>query len=146
MDDDLQRTAERVAAAMVEHDVAARDAGIRLLDVWPGGARVGMTVAERHLNGHGIVHGGYLFFLADAAFAFACNSRGTSTVAAGGDVSFLRPARLGDELLAEASERALAGRSGLYDVTVRIPGGEVVAEFRGRSRAVPYLSQPESGG
>jgi acyl-CoA thioesterase len=101
-------------------------------------------VARTHLNGHGIVHGGYLFFLADAAFAFACNSRGISTVAAGGDVSFLRPARLGDELVAEASERALAGKSGLYDVTIRTAAGEVVAEFRGRSRAVPYLPQPQS--
>lgn len=127
---------------MVEHDVAARDAGIRLVDVWPGGARAALTVAETHLNGHGIAHGGYLFFLADAAFAFACNSRGTSTVAAGGDVSFLRPARLGDELVAEASERSLAGKSGLYDVTVRTAAGQVVAEFRGRSRAVPHMPQP----
>jgi len=142
MDADPQRTAERVAAGMVEHDVAARDAGVRLLEIWPGGARTALTVAGRHLNGHGIVHGGYLFLLADAAFAFACNSRGVSTVAAGGDVSFLRPARVGDELVAEAAERALAGKSGLYDVTVRTAAGEVVAEFRGRSRAVPYLPQP----
>jgi acyl-CoA thioesterase len=146
VDENLQGTAERVAVAMVEHDAAARDAGIRLLDIWPGGARTALTVAERHLNGHGIVHGGCLFFLADAAFAFACNSRGISTVAAGGDITYLRPARLGDELLADAAERALAGKSGLYDVTIRTAAGEVVAEFRGRSRAVPHLPQPGPAG
>jgi acyl-CoA thioesterase len=136
-----QSTAERVAAAMEEHDAAIRGAGIRLLDVGPGRARTALTVEERHVNGHGIAHGGYLFFLADAAFSFACNSHGRSTVAAGADVTFVRAARVGDELVAEAVERVLSGRSGLYDVTVRV-GDEVVAEFRGRSRAVPGLPAP----
>jgi len=139
---DEQAGAERVAAAMEEHDAAIRGAGIRLVDVGPGRARTALTVEERHVNGHGIAHGGYLFFLADAAFSFACNSHGTSTVAAGADIAFLRAARLGDELEAEAVERVLAGRSGLYDVTVRTADGETVAEFRGRSRAVPGLPAP----
>jgi acyl-CoA thioesterase len=139
---DPQATAERVAKAMVHHDEAIRAAGIRLVDVGPGRARTALTVEERHVNGHGIVHGGYLFFLADAAFSFACNSHGVSTVASGGDVAFLRAARVGEELEADAVERALVGRSGLYDVTVRTAAGEVVAEFRGRSRAVPHLPAP----
>ena len=139
---DPQATAERVAKAMLHHDEAIRGAGIRLVDVGPGRARTALTVEERHVNGHGIVHGGYLFFLADAAFSFACNSHGVSTVASGGDVAFLRAARVGEELEAEAVERSLVGRSGLYDVTVRTAAGEVVAEFRGRSRAVPHLPAP----
>ncbi|WP_344419605.1 hydroxyphenylacetyl-CoA thioesterase PaaI [Pseudonocardia ailaonensis] len=126
---------------MEEHDAAIRGAGIRLLDVGPGRARTALTVEDRHVNGHGIAHGGYLFFLADAAFSFACNSHGTSTMAAGADVTFVRAARLGDDLVAEATERVRSGRSGLYDVTVRV-GDEVVAEFRGRSRAVPGLPAP----
>ncbi|WP_181782953.1 hydroxyphenylacetyl-CoA thioesterase PaaI [Pseudonocardia pini] len=126
---------------MTRQDRAIRDAGIRLLDIAPGRARTALTVAERHLNGHGIVHGGYLFFLADAAFSFACNSHGVSTVAAGGDIAFLRAAKPGDELVAEARETALSGRSGIYDVTVRV-GDAVVAEFRGRSRAAPHLPPP----
>ncbi|MCF7551989.1 hydroxyphenylacetyl-CoA thioesterase PaaI [Pseudonocardia sp. WMMC193] len=138
---DEQETAERVAAAMTAQDAAIRAAGIRLLDIGPGRARATMTVSESHLNGHGVAHGGYLFFLADAAFSFACNSRGVSTVAAGGDVSFLRAGRLGDELVAEARETALAGKSGIYDVTITA-GDAVVAEFRGRSRAVPHLPPP----
>ena len=136
-----QEVAERAAAAMERADAAAREAGVRLLDVAPGRARVALVVEERHLNGHGICHGGYVFLLADAAFAYACNSHGVSTVASGGDITFLRPGALGDELVAEGVERALSGRSGLYDVTVRA-GERVVAEFRGRSRQVPGLLAP----
>ncbi|MHA6797214.1 hydroxyphenylacetyl-CoA thioesterase PaaI [Pseudonocardia bannensis] len=126
-------------------DAAARGAGIRLLDIGPGRARVALTVAEQHLNGHGICHGGYLFLLADSAMAYGSNSHGVSAVASGADITFLRPAHLGDELVAEAVERALAGRSGLYDVTVRTGDGGVVAEFRGRTRTVPGLPGPTAG-
>jgi acyl-CoA thioesterase len=136
-----QETAERTAAAMERADAAGRGAGVRLLDVGPGRARVALTVEDRHVNGHGICHGGYVFLLADAAFAYACNSEGVSAVASGADVAFLNPARAGDELVAEARERARTGRSGLYDVTVRC-GDVVVAEFRGRSRQVPGLPAP----
>jgi acyl-CoA thioesterase len=130
-----QSTADRVGAGMVEQDTAIREAGITLVDIGPGRARTALTVAARHVNGHGIAHGGYLFLLADAAFSFACNSHGVSTVASGADIAFLRAARLGEELVASASERSLVGRSGIYDVTITV-GDEVVAEFRGRSRAV----------
>ncbi len=133
--------ARRTADAMQRADVAGREAGVRLLEVDAGRARVGMTVEARHVNGHGICHGGYVFLLADAAFAYACNSYGRSAVAAGADITFLRPVPLGAELRADAVERARTGRSGLYDVTVRVDG-EAVAEFRGRSREVPGLAAP----
>jgi acyl-CoA thioesterase len=133
--------ATRSAAAMERSDAAARGAGITLVDVGPGRARVAMTVEARHVNGHGTCHGGYLFLLADAALAYACNSYGVSAVAAGADIAFLRQVPLGAEVVAEAVERARVGRSGLYDVTVRV-GDEVVAEFRGRTRQVPGLAPP----
>lgn len=136
-----QSTADRVGAAILKKDAAIAGVGIRLTSIAPGHARVTMTVSERHLNGHGIAHGGFLFLLADAAFSLACNSRGVSTVASGADVTFLQAARLGDELVAEAVERSLAGRSGIYDVTVAA-GDVVLAEFRGRSRATPHLPPP----
>lgn len=138
---DPDEVARRTADAMRRADEAGRAAGVRLLDVGPGRAVVGLTVERRHVNGHGICHGGYLFLLADAAFAYACNSYGVSAVAAGGDITFLRPVPLGAELVAEAVERARSGRSGLYDVTVR-SGELAVAEFRGRSRQVPGLAAP----
>jgi acyl-CoA thioesterase len=141
VDLDPDEVARRSADAMQRADVAGREAGVRLLDVGAGWARVGLTVQGRHVNGHGICHGGYLFLLADAAFAYACNSHGVSAVAAGADITFLRPVPLGAELVAEAVERALSGRSGLYDVTVRA-GAEAVAEFRGRARQVPGLAAP----
>jgi acyl-CoA thioesterase len=88
------------------------------------------------INGHDIAHGGFVFMLADTAFAFACNTYGTPTVAQACDIVFVRPARLGEELVAAARERARFGRSGIYDVTVTA-GGDLVAEFRGRSRTLP---------
>ena len=133
--------ARRSAAAMQRSDAAARGAGIGLLDVGPGRSRVAMTVEARHVNGHGICHGGYLFLLADVALAYASNSHGVSAVAAGADIAFLRPVALGAEAVAEAVERSRIGRSGLYDVTVRV-GEDVVAEFRGRTRQVPGLAHP----
>jgi acyl-CoA thioesterase len=82
-----------------------------------------------------------VFLLADTAFACACNSRGVVTVAAGADISFIAPVREGAVLVADAAERVSFGRSGIYDVTVR-SGDQVVAEFRGRSRAAGRLEDP----
>jgi acyl-CoA thioesterase len=116
-------------------DAASRALGMELVEIDDGWAVVRMPVRDDMVNGHGLCHGGLVATLADSAFAVACNSRGVPTVAAGFDVSFLRPARLGDVLEATAVERGLQGRSGIYDVTVR-RADEVVAEFRGRSRAL----------
>ncbi|PDP85380.1 phenylacetic acid degradation protein PaaD [Glycomyces fuscus] len=122
---------------MFEADMASKNLGMRLVEASEGLAVVEMTVGPLMLNGHGIAHGGFVFTLADTAFACACNVDGGGvTVASGADVTFVAPAREGDVLVATARERALFGRSGLYDVTVR-RGEEVVAEFRGRSRTLP---------
>jgi acyl-CoA thioesterase len=131
-DSDPQRTAERAAAAMGEGDAASAGAGVSLAAIEPGRATTRMTVRADHVNGHAICHGGYLFLLADTALAYASNSFGPASVAARADITFLRPARLGDELEAVAQLRARAGRSGIYDVTVR-RGTEVIAEFRGQA-------------
>jgi acyl-CoA thioesterase len=120
-------------------DVGSRALGIELLSAEAGSAIARLHVTDTMVNGHGIAHGGFLFALADTAFAFACNSRGTATVAASASITFVAPARIGDELVAEASERTLFGRNGIYDVTVyRDDGGKrtVIAEFRGHSRAM----------
>ncbi|MEJ3655777.1 hydroxyphenylacetyl-CoA thioesterase PaaI [Actinomycetes bacterium KLBMP 9759] len=138
---DAAETARRTAAAMEKADEAGRSAGVRLLEVGVGTARVALTVEARHVNGHGICHGGYLFLLADAALAYACNSHGVSAVAAGADIAFLRPVSKGAEVVAEAVERATTGRSGLYDVTVRVDG-VVVAVSRGRTRQAPGGAAP----
>ncbi len=108
---------------------------MELLEVGDGTAVVRMPVGPAMVNGHGIAHGGYVFMLADTAFACACNSHGPVTVAAGADISFVVAVREGDVLTAAAAERIRYGRSGIYDVTVR-RGDEIVAEFRGRSRSI----------
>jgi acyl-CoA thioesterase len=127
-----------VAEAMFDADVASRQLGMELLDVGDGTAVVRMRVSRTMVNGHRIAHGGYVFLLADTAFACACNSAGPVTVAAGADITFIAPVREGDLLVAAAAERVSYGRSGIYDVTVR-RGDEVVAEFRGRSRQAGHL-------
>lgn len=132
---------------MYAEDAASRALGITIDGVGPGRAVARMTVTSTMINGHGIAHGGYVFLLADTAFAFACNSYDQRTVAAGCDIVFLDPARAGDELVAEAAERIRAGRSGIYDVTVRRVDGSVVAELRGRSRTIAgtVLAGPSRG-
>ena len=112
---------------------------MRLEGVGSGTARVSMVVRPDMVNGHDLCHGGLIATLADSTFALACNSHGPVTVAAGFSVDLLAPARLGQTLHAEAREVSLRGRSGIYDVTVRADdpdGGEVIAEFRGRSRVL----------
>jgi acyl-CoA thioesterase len=105
-----------------------------------------MRITEEMVNGHGICHGGFLATLADSAFAFACNTYDDVTVAAGFDIEFLAPVRLGEEVTAEAREIARYGRSGLYDVTVHAVPDRPVAQFRGRSRSLgrPILSVEET--
>ena len=129
-------TARACAQAMYADDAATRSLGITIHGVGPGRATARMTVTEHMINGHDICHGGYVFLLADSAFAFACNTYDSVTVAAGADVTFVRPARLGERLEAVATERVRQGRSGIYDVTVRADDGTTVAEFRGRSRSL----------
>ncbi len=138
----MARINERRSPAheLFDRDTASMGLGIELLDAGPGRASVRMTVTGAMLNGHAFAHGGYVFLLADTAFACACNSHGPVTVAAGADITFLQPARAGDVLEARAEERTRSGRSGVYDVTVR-RGDEVVAEFRGRSRTIQRTTE-----
>lgn len=131
--DAAQRVAERARDAMMRNDHASRALGIDIVAVGPGTSRAAMTVRQDMLNGFAICHGGLITTLADSAFAFACNAYNEVTVAAGVSIDFLAPARLGDRLEAECRERALGGRTGVYDVTVRNQRGEDIALFRGRS-------------
>ena len=141
--------ARRCAEAMWRDDRASQALGMRLDTVGPGRATLSMTVTETMINGHEICHGGLIFTLADSAFAFACNAYNKVTVAQHCSVTFLAPARLGDRLTARAEERALNGRSGIYDIRVENQDGKAIAEFRGHSRTikghlVPELAEEET--
>jgi len=125
--------AQACAATMWQADHASQGLNMTIEHIAPGNARLSMPVETRMVNGHGICHGGFIFALADSAFAYACNTDGAVSVASHCSISFLRPARLGERLVATAEERHRAGRSGVYDVRVSV-GAEVVAEFRGQSR------------
>lgn len=130
---DPQQLAQAVANAMWSRDNATQALDMEVLAVGPGTATIAMPVRTDMLNGHHMCHGGYIFTLADSAFAYACNSYNQNTVASACHIDFLAPARLGDVLEAEAVERSAAGRTGVYDITVRVRGGKTVALFRGKS-------------
>lgn len=131
--DDL---AQRVTAKMFSEDNASRAMGMVVDACGDGWARVSMTVRSDMLNGHGTCHGGFMFVLADSAFAFACNSGNQRTVAQHCAISFLKPVLPGQRLTAEARRQAHAGRSGVYDVTIADETDAVVATFQGLSRRI----------
>ncbi len=130
---DRQQLAEATARIMYGDDVAARHLGIEITAIEPGFARLTMQVRPEFVNGLAVCHGGYIFLLADTAFAYACNSHNRHTVAAAASIDFLAPAHAGELLVAEAREQHREGRTGLYDVRVSAPDGRVVALFRGKS-------------
>lgn len=133
---DPQRLAEAAGRTMFERDPASRGLGMQLAEIRPGYARMTMTVKDEMLNGHATCHGGYIFMLADSAFAFACNSHNVNTVGAGCTIDYLAPGRAGDALVAEAVEQALQGKTGVYDVSVTDQDGRKIALFRGKSHRV----------
>ena len=130
--DDIARAC---ADAMWKEDDASKGLGMEIVEIGPGRATLSMAVKAEMVNGQRIAHGGFIFTLADSAFAFACNSRNERAVAAQCDIAFIRPGKLGDVLVATAREISRSGRSGIYDVRVNA-GDVVIAEFRGHSRTI----------
>ena len=130
--DDIARAC---ADLMLTEDDASNGLGMQIVEVRAGQATLSMTVRADMVNGHQIAHGGFIFTLADSAFAFACNSHNQKAVAAKGDITFIKPGKLGDVLVATAREISRSGRSGIYDVRVTVDD-EVIAEFRGHFRTI----------
>ncbi len=138
-----QALAEACARVMWDDDNATRHLDMELVSIAPGEAVIAMDITDAMTNGHGICHGGYMFTLADSAFAFACNSHNQRSVAQHCSVSFIAPAFRGDRLTASAQEVSRRGRSGIYDVRITNQEGEIVAEFRGHSRTIKGAHLPE---
>jgi len=138
--DDL---AHACADAMWKDDDASSGLGMTIVDIGPGRATLTMTVQPHMVNGQRIAHGGFIFTLADSAMAFACNSHNEKAVATHGNITFIRPGKLGDRLTATAREISRGGRSGIYDVRVTVDD-EVIAEFRGHSRTIGGTWLPAS--
>lgn len=131
-----QELANACAKAMWADDKASQALGMRIEHIAPGQATISMEITEAMSNGHGNCHGGYIFTLADSAFAFACNSYNQLTVAQGCSITYIAPGTIGDRLTAEAREISRKGRSGIYDIRITNQRGEHIAEFRGNSRTV----------
>lgn len=137
--------ARRAAEAMWSGDHATQGLGMELVSVAQGFAEITMPVRQDMVNGHGICHGGFIFTLADSAFAFACNSRNQMTVAAGARIDFIKSAKEGDVLTASARVVYQGKRSGVYDAQVVNQAQEVIAEFRGNSTTIGGQLVDESG-
>ena len=142
---DAQALAERVATQMYARDRASQMMGMKVAKIAPGHAELVMAVRADMLNGHATCHGGFIFTLADSAFAFACNSNNQTTVASGCTIDFVAPAREGDVLTAVAEERSTSGRTGVYDIDVHNQRGEQIAFFRGKSYRIKghVLAEPQ---
>ena len=125
--------AQQCYETMWSNDLASQDLGMAVTVTEPGSAEASFEIRKNMVNGHDLCHGGYIFTLADSAFAFACNTYDCVTVAASASIEFVRPARLGERLVAVAREVSRGGRTGIYDTTVTNQDGDVVAIFRGRS-------------
>lgn len=140
---DAQALAERCAEALWSGDRASQALGMRIVSVGEGRSEVSMVVRGDMLSGHGLVHGGMVFSLADSAFALACNSRNHISYAMSCSIDFVRPAVLGDKLTAKAQEQSLTRSSGFYEITVSNQNDKVIAHFRGRSftRGEPLIDQ-----
>jgi acyl-CoA thioesterase len=117
---------------------------MEIVDIRAGQATLTMIVRPDMVNGQRIAHGGFIFLLADSTFAFACNSRNERAVAAQCQITFIKPAKLGDKLIATAREISRSGRSGIYDIRVTA-NDLVIAEFRGHSRTIPGTWLPVPG-
>ena len=137
-----QELAEASAKAMWNDDSASQHLGMSLDHIAPGRATLSMSVTEAMSNGHGNAHGGFIFTLADSAFAFACNSHNQLAVAQHCSITYLIPGRIGDRLTATATETSRRGRSGIYDIRITNQDGDHVAEFRGHSRTVKGTHLP----
>ncbi len=133
---DAQNVAEKSAEIMWAKDRASQALGMKLESVGPGRSVLSMTVGPDMLNGLKTCHGGYMFTLADSAFAFACNAYNQFTFAQHCSITFIAPAYEGDRLTATAEETDRTGRNGIYDIAVRRQDGTLVASFRGHSRQV----------
>lgn len=137
--------ARACAEQMWADDSASKGLGIELVSVGPGQAVVAMTVTDVMVNGHNTCHGGFIFTLADSAFAYASNTYNQRTVAQHCAVTFVKSANLGDRLVARGVERQRFGRSGIYDITVTRDDGALIAEFRGHSRTIAGHLLPKAG-
>lgn len=141
--DTPQKIAESCARVMWEDDGPTRHLGMTLEHVAPGEASLSMEVTGQMTNGHGTGHGGYIFTLADSAFALACNTHDRRAVAQHCSITYIAPASEGDRLTATAREHARTGRSAITDVRVVDQDGRHIAEFRGHSRIVKGTHLPE---
>lgn len=139
---EAQTRAERLVAALVEHDAFSRWLGLEVVALAPGACTVRMTVRADMLNGFGVCHGGVTFAVADSALAVASNTHGRVTVSVENTIAYPAASKAGDVLTATAEEETAGERLAFYRVTVRRQDGTTVGLFTG----TVYRTQRAVGG
>jgi acyl-CoA thioesterase len=122
--------ASDIVSQMMDKDYFSQWLGIQVLEVDEGYCKVKMTVRKEMLNGHGVMHGGISFSLADSAFAFASNSHGQKAVSIETSINHIKPVFEGDELVAIAQKESISKSLGQYMVRIK-RGDELVGLFKG---------------
>lgn len=125
--------ADDFVTGMLAADRSRERLGIWGTGVGEGQATARLTVEPDMINGIEVIHGGFVFALADYAFACAANSVLPRVATVDAQISFLAPARVGETLVAEATVSFNGGRRIIVDVTVR-SDHRTVALFRGTGR------------
>ena len=110
--------------------------GLQAEIIAPGQARVWGVLRPEYVNAWGSAHGGFLYTLADAAFALASNAHGAQAVALSTHMEYLQPVQVGDSVEALASEVHLGRRTAVYSVELRC-GATLVAQFTGTAYRRP---------
>lgn len=113
----------------LKNDRFAVNAGIELLEVNEGKARASMVVTQEHLNAGGVCQGGALFTLADLACAAVANSHGQLTFSITANITFIRSAKEGETIYAEATEVVNHARVPYIYVELKNEKGDLLAAF-----------------
>lgn len=122
---------KKIVAKMYDNDPFSQWLGIEVIASDKGSCQLKMTVREEMCNGFGIIHGGVTFSLADSALAFAANAHGRLSVALECSISYPNAVKVGDVLIAKATEVNLSNKIGIYNIPVTNQNGELVGVFKG---------------
>lgn len=123
----MQRNPEELKQRLLDSNEFISDNEIKILEFSDDHAKLEMKIDKAVLNGHGIVHGGIIFAMADNAAAAATFTKGRLCVTLNSTINFIRPV-VGEKMIVEA-DAIFAGRTtGVYDVKVTNDQGTLCAK------------------
>lgn len=123
----MERNPEELKQRLLDSNEFISDNEIKILEFSDDHAKLEIKIDKAVLNGHGIVHGGIIFAMADNAAAAATFTKGRLCVTLNSTINFIRPV-VGEKMIVEA-DAIFAGRTtGVYDVKVTNDQGTLCAK------------------